>query len=48
MKLDHDKLIKDMMAKASDEKFIKLLRENSWKSKGRDMNLIKAVIAEIK
>jgi len=48
MKLDHDKLLKDMMAKASDEKFIKLLRENSWKSKGRDMNLIKAVIAEIK
>jgi len=48
LKLDHDMLLKDMMAKADDEKFIKLLRENSWKSRGRDMNLIKAVLAEVK
>ena len=48
MNLDHDKLLKDMMAKSGDAKFIKLVRENGWKSKGRNMDLIKAVLAEVK
>ena len=28
--------------------FRKLVRENGWKSKGRNMDLIKAVLAEVK
>jgi hypothetical protein len=37
-----------MMGKAGDEKFIKLLRENSWNSRGKNMDLIKEVLAEVK
>ena len=48
MNLDHDKILKTMMAKSADAKFIKLLRENSWKSKGRNIDIIKAVLAEVK
>ncbi|MBR91055.1 MAG: glycosyl hydrolase [Verrucomicrobiales bacterium] len=44
LKLDEAELLGKMKAKAKDEKFIKLLRENSWKSRGRDMKLIQQVI----
>ena len=48
LNLNHDMLLKDMMTKAGDEKFIKLLRENSWKSRGKNMDLIKEILAEVK
>ena len=48
LNLNHDMLLKDMMGKAGDEKFIKLLRENSWNSRGKNMDLIKEVLAEVK
>ena len=48
MNHDHDKLLKSMIAKSADAKFIKLVRENGWKSNGRNMNLIKAVLAKVK
>ena len=44
LKLNQAELAKKMQAKAGDAEFIKLLRENSWKSKGRDMKLIQEVL----
>ena len=44
LKLNQAELAKKMQAKAGNAEFIKLLRENSWKSKGRDMKLIQEVL----
>ena len=44
LKLNQAELVKKMQAKAGDAEFIKLLLENSWKSKGRDMKLIQEVL----
>ena len=41
LQLNESELVKKMQAKADDDQFIKLLRENSWKSRGKDMKLIK-------
>ena len=36
--------MKKLQAKADDAKFIQLLRDNSWKSRGRNMKLIQEVL----
>ena len=48
LQLNESELVKKMQAKADDEQFIKLLRENSWKSRGKDMKLIQAVLDQLK
>ena len=48
LKLNQAELAKKMQAKADDEKFITLLRENSWNSRGRDMKLIQEVLDALK
>ena len=48
LQLNESELVKKMQAKADDDQFIKLLRENSWKSRGKDMKLIQAVLDQLK
>ena len=48
LKLNQAELVKKMQAKAGDKKFITLLRENSWKSRGRNMKLIQEVLDALK
>ena len=48
LQLNESELVKKMKAKADDDQFIKLLRENSWKSRGKDMKLIQAVLDQLK
>ena len=48
LQLNESELVKKMKAKADDDRFIKLLRENSWKSRGKDMKLIQAVLDQLK
>ena len=48
LQLNESELVKKMRAKADDDQFIKLLRENSWKSRGKDMKLIQAVLDQLK
>jgi hypothetical protein len=48
LKLNQAELVKKMQAKAGDEKFITLLRENSWKSRGKNMKLIQEVLDALK
>ena len=47
-KLNHDQLLKALQAKAGDEKFMTLLRENAWKSRGRNGKLIEDVLRALK
>jgi len=44
LKLNEAELMKKLQAKADDAKFIQLLRDNSWKSRGRNMKLIQEVL----
>ena len=44
LKLNEAELMKKLQAKAGDAKFIQLLRDNSWKSRGRNMKLIQEVL----
>ncbi len=44
LKLNEAELMKKLQAKADDGKFIQLLRDNSWRSRGRNMKLIQEVL----
>ena len=48
LNLNQAELTKKMQAKAGNEEFIALLRENSWKSRGKNMKLIQEVLDALK
>ena len=48
LNLNQAELTKKMQAKAGNEEFITLLRENSWKSRGKNMKLIQEVLDALK
>ena len=48
LNLNQAELTKKMQAKSGNEEFIALLRENSWKSRGKNMELIQEVLDALK
>ena len=48
LNLNQAELTKKMQAKAGNKEFITLLRENSWKSRGKNMKLIQEVLDALK